>query len=440
MTSVQFTGLQGGATGVVETSAAGAQTAVVTLSWGGYGGGYDVAVTSPGTNYAAGDKIKILGTALGGATPANDCTLTAVENGGFKVYILGCDYPSKHNMQAFPALQGGTTTGVTETSTGGARSAVFTVSSAISGDYHAKTTTPGSNYAAGDTISILGTALGGATPANDATLTAVLSSYTVRGIKGGIDGIVETSTNGAATHVFTIVNYGLSTYYGHVSTYGTNYAAGDTVVIPGTVLGGSSPANDCTLTAKDAYSWGYSWEAAGTPPALSSITSGAGTTTTTWSTDVNWEASGKSNPTVPAGVTIPMVSASALKTCVEKVTVYSQTRGKYSGFLYEANNAARIGEICDPTNDATGLGSCLALFDKVKQHYADNKMLRCTCVPPPFNLCGSLSFSVFTPHVHAPARANIAKHVQVRHDGRHRHRYDLHQGRRQRVVPLQRLR
>lgn len=382
MTSVEFAGLKGGATGVVETSTAGAQTAVVKLAWGGLIGTYDVFVTSPGTNYAAGDTIKILGTALGGATPANDCTLTAeaTTDGTFKVpSYYACGYATKHYMQAFPTLQGGSTTGVTETSTSGANSAVFTVSNAISGDYIATTTTPGSKYAAGDTIKILGTVLGGATPANDATLTAVLYSYTVGGIKGGFDSIVETSTAGAATHVFSVANYGGATYHNHLTAYGSGYAAGDTVVIPGTVLGGASPANDCTLTAQDAYFW----KATGTPPAIASITPGAGTTTTTWSTGVHWVANGKSNPTIPAGVTIPMVSASALQTCVEKVSTYTSdgTTSVRSGFLYEANNAARIGEICDSTNDATGLGSCLALFDKVKTHYVDNKMLRCTCVP-----------------------------------------------------------
>ena len=380
MTSVEFVGLKGGVTGVEETSSAGAQTAIVKVAWGS-AGKYDVFVTSPGANYAAGDTIKILGTALGGATPENDCTLTAqaTTDGTFKVpSYYACGYSVKHYMQAFPALQGGTT-GVIETSTSGANSAIFTVSNAISGDYIAETSTPGSNYAGGDTIKILGTALGGVTPENDATLTAVLSSYTVSGIQGGADGIVEKSTAGAATHVFRVSNYGSGTYYSYITTYGTKYAAGDTVVIPGTVLGGASPANDCTLTAKDAYFW----EATGTPPAIESITPGAGTTTTTWSTDMRWVVSGDSKPTIPAGVTVPMVSASALKTCVEKVSTYTYDGTTYaqSGFLYEANNAARIGEICDPTNDATGLGSCLALFDKVKKHYVDNKMLRCTCVP-----------------------------------------------------------
>jgi hypothetical protein len=42
------------------------------------------AILNPGTNYAVGDTAKILGTSLGGTTPANDCliTITAIATGG----------------------------------------------------------------------------------------------------------------------------------------------------------------------------------------------------------------------------------------------------------------------------------------------------------------------------------------------------------------------
>jgi hypothetical protein len=43
-----------------------------------------LTILNPGTNYAVGDTLKILGTSLGGTTPANDCTLTvtAISTGG----------------------------------------------------------------------------------------------------------------------------------------------------------------------------------------------------------------------------------------------------------------------------------------------------------------------------------------------------------------------
>ena len=41
------------------------------------GSSYSVTLTTGGAGYTAGDKITILGTALGGATPANDLTITA---------------------------------------------------------------------------------------------------------------------------------------------------------------------------------------------------------------------------------------------------------------------------------------------------------------------------------------------------------------------------
>ena len=99
------------------------------------------------------DKIVILGTSLGGATPANDCTLTvtgAIAFAGFN--------------KAHAA--------VTETSTAGAGSATVTVHTTGSGGAYTFTVTAaGSNYASGDTLVVLGTSLGGATPANDCTIT-----------------------------------------------------------------------------------------------------------------------------------------------------------------------------------------------------------------------------------------------------------------------------
>ena len=43
------------------------------------GSTYNVAITNPGGGYAPNDKITILGTALGGTTPANDLTITVTE-------------------------------------------------------------------------------------------------------------------------------------------------------------------------------------------------------------------------------------------------------------------------------------------------------------------------------------------------------------------------
>ena len=91
-TTVSFTALQGGVGTTVETSDAGANSAIFTIHNTG-SGSYTFDVTTAGTNYNSdatvgdntADKIVILGTLLGGATPANDCTLTVTGAAGAAV-------------------------------------------------------------------------------------------------------------------------------------------------------------------------------------------------------------------------------------------------------------------------------------------------------------------------------------------------------------------
>ena len=70
------------------------------------------------------------------------------------------------------------------------------------------------------------------------------------GIQGGVGGTVETSTSGANSAIFTIINSGSGTYTVAVTNAGTNYdsATNDKIVVPGSLLGGASPANDATIT------------------------------------------------------------------------------------------------------------------------------------------------------------------------------------------------
>ena len=77
------TAIQGGLLGTAETSAAGNDTAIFTITNSGRGGLYTFTVTTAGTNYdgGGGETIVVLGTLLGGATPANDATLTVIGGG-----------------------------------------------------------------------------------------------------------------------------------------------------------------------------------------------------------------------------------------------------------------------------------------------------------------------------------------------------------------------
>ncbi len=141
-----------------------------------------------GTNYLVGHKIKILGTALGGATPANDAiiTVTAIGEGGSieaaSIAGTGGD------------VGGGTYNNVTGTNyeTGSGAQISVNINPANGSFSFNGINNSGSNYVAGDVLTIAGSLFGGGTsPANDATL--IVNS--VDG-SGGIDAITGGTVSG----------------------------------------------------------------------------------------------------------------------------------------------------------------------------------------------------------------------------------------------------
>ena len=135
-----------------------------------YSGNITVTITNGGSNYAVGDTITILGTSLGGATPANDLTLTVATR-----------------ATAYPRV-------IQNVTSGAGTNAICTITKTRSpanynGNITVTTTNGGSNYAVGDTITILGTSLGGATPANDLTLTVTDIGPTLLEDESTIDSI-----------------------------------------------------------------------------------------------------------------------------------------------------------------------------------------------------------------------------------------------------------
>jgi hypothetical protein len=227
--------------------------------------GATLAVTYPGKNYIASKFIKVLGTALGGATPANDLVLniTTVDFNGSITGLATGSGLSANGEQSFTNLSQATTSG---TGTGAKFSAATS-----SGSYNVTATTAGTGYAQNDTITILGTSLGGTTPTNDLTLTV-----SVIGVNGNILGVTSAGTavtppltfnavtgntiggtGAGATFditrsggVYTVVNLHLNL------AQGTGYAIGDPITISGTSLEGATPANDLIITATGVNSSG----------------------------------------------------------------------------------------------------------------------------------------------------------------------------------------
>ncbi len=162
--------------------------------------------------------------------------------------------------------------------------ATFTVQDNGDTTYAYSITTPGTNYLPGHKIRFLGSTIGGTDGVNDATFTVAsvdgsggVTSVTVSGTAAGIGPGSTEYPNQTGTNIDTGSGFEMtfessrdSNLYGNhwaytVTAPGSNYVENDIIVIPGTSLGGTSPAND--LTARVSVSGGgvsYAHEFTGT--------------------------------------------------------------------------------------------------------------------------------------------------------------------------------
>jgi outer membrane protein assembly factor BamB len=155
------------------------------------------APTLAGTNYREGHKIKVLGTAIGGTTPANDCVVTVneINSETGAITILG-------NVS-------GTAAGVAYQAYNDLSGANYLTGSGFAFDFYGDAaniytehqvtiTNAGNNYVSSDTIVIPGTQLGGNTTAHDLTIT-------VSAVDGNVTTINSTAGNAQTTtwHVRT---------------------------------------------------------------------------------------------------------------------------------------------------------------------------------------------------------------------------------------------
>jgi hypothetical protein len=121
----------------------------------------------------------------------------------------------------------------------------------------------GTNYLPGHKILVLGTDLGGATPANDCVITVdsiseggLIFNWSVTGTAAGAEPTVHSPVTGTNYQTGSGITFDLfmnsdSTYTDqpvNITAVGSNYVDNDVVVISGALLGGTSPANDLTAT------------------------------------------------------------------------------------------------------------------------------------------------------------------------------------------------
>jgi hypothetical protein len=150
---------------------------------------YSVLVTAGGTNYLPGHKVKVLGTALGGTSPANDCIIIVDGvNQGAITSVSNSGTPNAAAVGPYTGL-----TGVNHDIGSGALIWLnFNAATGVYENWGYNET--GTNYVDGDLITISGTQFaGGAAPDNNFTFNVIGS--------GGITNIANPTGSVPSTHL-----------------------------------------------------------------------------------------------------------------------------------------------------------------------------------------------------------------------------------------------
>ena len=206
------------------------------------------------TGYSVYDIVEVSGNNLGGTTPNNDAqvTITSVDSNG---------YPTGVSVTGNGANAANNFTNVTYSTNNSGIGANLNIGTDGT-TYNPVFTVTGTGFAALDTVTVLGTQVGGASPLNDITITidtvdtgGEILTFTASGTAvntHSYSGIANGANLVGSGADFDIVINGLNETYGvTVASAGNNYAPNQTIVIPGTQLQGISPDNDLTLTITD---------------------------------------------------------------------------------------------------------------------------------------------------------------------------------------------
>ena len=223
------------------------------------GGAYTIdSIVEAGNGYELGDRILIVGNDVGGLTPTND--LVIVVDG---VFSDGAITAVSTEGTAFNGTA--TISGLTPDVNGGLGiNAVFDITYTNNAySSVAMTNEFSEGFEPYDVILINGSSIpGGSIGDNDAFITV----QTVDSI-GKIETATISGTAPDANIIYNNINASLYTYSGSTGTGfianvnrsgtiysidsftpGTTYLPTETITIPGTNLGGTSPTNDCTIT------------------------------------------------------------------------------------------------------------------------------------------------------------------------------------------------
>ena len=286
------------------------------------GATYSVTINAGGTGYAASETIDIPGNFLGGASPANDATITiqtvgaggdvtsatiagtandlSDQSSGYTLYdnlvVPGSSLPNGVDgtndllLQVTGVGAGGAITtlsfsgtppvfsqtyqgigsAISYTYSGAAgANAIFSVQS-TGGAYAVSVQVAGQDYIPTETFVVSGADLGGVTPGNDLTITidnvdglggiTAVSASGTASTAGTYEGFDANNRPGTAgTFDITIVG---GNYNAVVNNPGQNYGPNQTIVVPGNLLSGTTPANDLTITITNVDTASYANPAA----------------------------------------------------------------------------------------------------------------------------------------------------------------------------------
>jgi hypothetical protein len=220
------------------------------------GGTYSAVINAGnlGADYALGDIILISGANIGGASPANNLTLTVSSigvGGAISTVTTSGTGVSVDGLYAFLTYDSSTTVS-------GANFTPSVTREDGTGTYTINIEVAGLNYLPAETITVLGTQLGGASPANDLVITidtvdvvGGVETYTLSGtgISGDQSFTNQSGTNQTPTGTsasFSIQRSG-GAYSVTSITPGSLYTANARIRILGSLLGGVDTTNDAVV-------------------------------------------------------------------------------------------------------------------------------------------------------------------------------------------------
>jgi len=217
------------------------------------GTNYGVVVTANGTDYHVGQTFVVAGNLIGGSTPANDCTVTIDSVGGTDGSIATAS--ATGSAPALPTVFTGQT-GTNQAHAGA--SGTFDITR-TSGTYSVAINASGSGYEIGNVITVPGNTLGGATPANDATVVVTgkdgsggLNTVTITGsaLAGGglnlVSGVTLTDFTTQTITASSSVNFEALSTIEITWPYAHGIVPGDTFVVD---VNSDSGTNNHTLAA-----------------------------------------------------------------------------------------------------------------------------------------------------------------------------------------------